>query len=102
MRLREFKASPLAKRRTAKPATKAGHCLCLSQHGGSRRRIAVELCLLLFGKASRHNSTSHGSFHFRLIGDAHASVRASDVEKERSGPTADATSPLLVGCDRSI
>ena len=35
-KLRSFKAGPVEKRRTAKPATKAGHCMCRSQHGWFR------------------------------------------------------------------
>ena len=43
-------------------------------------------------------SSSYGSVHPHFDCNLHASVRASGIEKERSCPTARATSPLLVDC----
>ena len=210
-----FKASPLAKRRTAKPETKAGHCLYRIQHGRfldcdttvahagrpwdvSRRKLEESLLeqepsqsdgtiRLLSNRSSNlcrrarsfwsktkltvpwlripstaffqgvqhhHGSqllavvmdcwssfscfhptsenssmiqrmatahvgadpsinadiwrrqhpsqpTSHSSFHSHLVGDLHAYVRASGIEKDGSCHAADVTSLLLVGHDRS-
>ena len=42
------------------------------------------------------------SVHPHFAGNVHASVRASGIEKERSCRTACATSPMLVGRDRSF
>ena len=57
----------------------------------------------------RNCSTAHpsqtspyGSVHPHLAGDVHSPVRASGVEKEGSRPTACATAPMLVSCDRSF
>ena len=47
-------------------------------------------------------SPSCGSVHPHFAGDVHASVTASDIEKERSCPTACTTSPMMVGLDRSF
>ena len=57
----------------------------------------------------KHCSTAHpppsspyGSVHLHFARDVHASVTASDIEKEGSCPTACATFPILVGRDRSV
>ena len=47
-------------------------------------------------------SSSYGRVHPHFAGNVHASVRVSGIEKERSCPTACATSPMLVGRDRSF
>ena len=47
-------------------------------------------------------SSPYGSVHPHLAGHEHASVTASDVEKEGSCPTAYATSPLLASRDRGF
>ena len=47
-------------------------------------------------------SSSCGSVHPHVAGNVHASVRASGIEKEGSCPAACATSPMLVGRDRSF
>ena len=54
--------------------------------------------------STTHPSQSfpYGSIHPHLAGNVHASVRASGAEKEGSCPTACATSPILVGRDRSF
>ena len=44
---RVLKASPLTKRRTAKTATKAGHCLCRGQHGWFLRGNTAECVHLM-------------------------------------------------------
>ena len=46
--------------------------------------------------------SSHGSVHPRCVGDQHASVRASGIERERSCPTAWATPLVLADRDRSF
>ena len=62
-------------------------CTSLGRHGNATRPC---------------QSSSYGSVHPHLAGNPHASVRASGIEKERSCPTACATSPALVHRDRSF
>ena len=51
----------------------------------------------------RCQSTSpYGSVHPHLAVDVHSPVRVSGIEKEGYCPTAGATSPILVGRDRSF
>ena len=49
-----------------------------------------------------HPTNVYVSVHPHFAGNVHASVRASGIEKERSCRTACATSPMLVGRDRSF
>ena len=70
-------------------------------HAGTLPSSSASACLGRHRCATHPSQrTSHG--HSRLIGNLHASVRGYGIEKEGSCPTADATSPLLVGRDRSI
>ena len=72
-------------------------------HAGAFPSSNASFCLGGYGSTAHPSQpTSHGSFHPHLICDLHASVRAYGIEKERSGPAADATSPLTDGRDRSI
>ena len=93
-----FKASPLAKRRTAKPPTKAGHCLCRSPHGWYldydstvRSCLSITWCVEMDNRKSRSKSCKDSrsetelSNHSRVVPRVRAEAHASSGRRCRNG-----------------